>query len=72
MSNIANKIKRNLFIPNLKNIQAKEPAVSIVSKVSCDFFWIIFFFNRDLSRGCFVYMFSLHFSGSKVLINLRQ
>ena len=26
--------------------------------------------NRDLNRGCLVYMFSLRFSGSKFLINL--
>ena len=30
------------------------------------------FFNRDLYRGYLVYMFSLHFSGSKFLINVRQ
>ena len=29
-------------------------------------------FNRDLNRGCLVYMISLRFSGSKVLIILRQ
>ena len=29
-------------------------------------------FNRDLNRGCLVYMFSLRFSGSKFLINLRR
>ena len=29
-------------------------------------------FNRDLKRGCLVYMFSLRFSGSKFLINLRR
>ena len=29
------------------------------------------FFNRDLKRGCLVYMFSLCFSGSNFLINLR-
>ena len=29
-------------------------------------------FNRDLNRGCLVYMFSLHFSGSKFLINLSR
>ena len=29
-------------------------------------------FNRDLNRGCLVYMFSLSFSGSKFLINLRR
>ena len=28
-------------------------------------------FNRDLNRGCLVYKFSLRFSGSKFLINLR-
>ena len=32
---------------------------------------ILIQFNRDLSRGCLVYMFSLRFSGSKFLINLR-
>ena len=29
-------------------------------------------FNRDLNRGCLVYKFSLRFSGSKFLINLRR
>ena len=29
-------------------------------------------FNRDLNRGCLVYMFSWRFSGSKFLINLRR
>ena len=29
-------------------------------------------FNRDVNRGCLVYMFSLRFSGSKFLINLRR
>ena len=29
-------------------------------------------FNCDVNRGCLVYMFSLRFSGSKFLINLRQ
>ena len=29
-------------------------------------------FKRDLNRGCLVYMFSLRFSGSKYLINLRR
>ena len=29
-------------------------------------------FNRNLNRGCLVYMFSLRFSGSKILINLRR
>ena len=33
---------------------------------------ILNFFNRDLNRGCLVYMFSLRFSGSKILINLRR
>ena len=28
-------------------------------------------FNRDLNRGCLVYMFYSRFSGSKFLINLR-
>ena len=30
------------------------------------------FFNRDLNRGCLVYMFFLRFLGSKFLINLRR
>ena len=30
------------------------------------------FFNRDLNRGCLVYVFSLRFSGSKFLISLRR
>ena len=29
-------------------------------------------FNPDLNRGCFVYMLSLRFSGSKFLINSRR
>ena len=29
-------------------------------------------FNRDLNRGCLVYMFSLRFSESKFFINLRR
>ena len=29
-------------------------------------------FNLDLNRGCLVYMFSLRFSGSTFLINLRR
>ena len=29
-------------------------------------------FNRDLNRGCLVYMFSFRFSGRKFLINLRR
>ena len=29
-------------------------------------------FNRDLNRGSLVYVFSLCFSGSKFLINLRR
>ena len=32
----------------------------------------IMLFNRDLNRGCLVYMFSSRFSGSKFLINLRR
>ena len=28
-------------------------------------------FNRDLNGGCLVYMYSLRFSGSKFLTNLR-
>ena len=33
---------------------------------------LLILFNRDLNRGCLVYMFSLRFSGSKFLINLRR
>ena len=29
-------------------------------------------FNRDSNRGCLAYMFSLRFSGSNFLINLRR
>ena len=29
------------------------------------------YFSGDINRSCLVYMFSLHFSGSKCLINLR-
>ena len=31
-----------------------------------------YLFNRDLNLGCLVYMLSLHFSGSKFLINLQR
>ena len=32
---------------------------------------LLLLLNRDLNRDCLVYMFSLRFSGSKFLINLR-
>ena len=32
----------------------------------------ILVFNRDLNRSCLVYVFSLHFSVRKFLINLRR
>ena len=31
-----------------------------------------YFFNRDVNRGRLVYIFSLRFSGSKFLLNLRR
>ena len=34
-------------------------------------FYLLTYLNCDLNRGCLVYMFSLRFSGSKFLINLR-
>ena len=34
--------------------------------------FITFLFNRNLKRGCLVYMFYLNFSGSKFLINLQR
>ena len=33
---------------------------------------IFYLLNRDLNHGCLVYIFSLRFSGSKFLINLRR
>ena len=33
---------------------------------------ILVVIQRDLNRGCLVYIFSLRFSGSKFLINLRR
>ena len=33
---------------------------------------LLLLLNRDLNRDCLVYMFSLRFSGSKFLINLRR
>ena len=33
---------------------------------------VLVYFNRDVDRGCLVYIFSLRFSGSKFLINLRR
>ena len=44
----------------------------VVSELSIIFLTNYYFFNRDLSCGCLVYIFSLHFSGSKSLINLRR
>ena len=32
---------------------------------------LLLFFNRNLNRGCLVYIFSLLFSGSKFVINLQ-
>ena len=32
---------------------------------------VFLLFNRDLNRGCLVYMFSLRFSASKILIIFR-
>ena len=29
-------------------------------------------FNRDLNRGCLIYMFSLHFLENNFLVNLRR
>ena len=43
--------------------------VLLMCSIRVDFAWL---FNRDLNRGCLVCMFSLRFSGSKFLINLRQ
>ena len=34
--------------------------------------YLLHLFNRDLYRGCLVYMFSLRFSGSKFLTNSRR
>ena len=36
------------------------------------FFNPFLLFNHNLNWGCLVYVFSLHFSGSKLLINLRR
>ena len=43
--------------------------VLLMCSIRADFAWL---FNRDLNRGCLVCMFSLRFSGSKFLINLRR
>ena len=34
--------------------------------------YYLILFNRDLNHGCLVYMFSLRFSRSEFLINLRR
>ena len=44
-----------------------EQYVSCQIKSTCNRF-----FNRYLSRGCLVYMFSVRFSGSKFLRNLQR
>ena len=55
----------NLIIEiQFKNLYFKEK--------SCYFLEIFIFFNRDLNRGCLVYIFSLPFSGSTFLVNLRR
>ena len=46
--------------------------VVVVAIVVVLFVVDIHIFNRDLNRGCLVYMFSLRFSGSKFLIYLRR
>ena len=61
------------YIP--KNIRKKVVVFSIciLRKLKKKFKVLaLYFFNRDLNRGCLVYMFSLRFSGSKLLINLRR
>ena len=48
----------------MQECQRKEASVMTALKA--------LLFNRDLNRGCLVYMFSLCFSGSKFLIKLRR
>ena len=49
------------FVKNKNKVSPKTPKKDDLS-----------LFNRDLNRGCLVYMFSLRSSGSKFLINLRR
>ena len=44
----------------------------LMNTKSVDFIVFHWLFNRDLNHGCLVQMFSLCFSGSKFLINLRR
>ena len=64
------------FRSSLIKLHFKKIKVHIqVYKESNILVCVIYFvclFNRDLSHGCLVYMFSLRFSGSKFLINRRQ
>ena len=63
------------YVPSFSNCLNKFLSHCWLHSVDhCDQFLITLrnFFNRDLNRGCLVYMFSLHFSGSKFLINLQR
>ena len=54
------------YLPKYYNFKTKFSNINEVIRPVFHFL----FFNRDLNRGCLVYMFSLRFSGSKYLINL--
>ena len=60
--NIAKFLRTAFFIKHLRWLLLNKVKTNLKST------W----FNRDLNRGCLVYIFSLRFSGSKFLINLRR
>ena len=63
------------YVPSFSNCLNKFLSHCWLHSVDhCDQFLITLrnFFNRDLNRGCLVYMFSLRYSGSKFLINLQR
>ena len=60
----------NVNLKHLKYVLSKNNTANEKTVLTGDF--NINLFNRDVNRGCLVYMFSLRFSGSQFLINLRR
>ena len=66
-------VSQPAFICSKLTIGTLDQGVFIVNFEHISHLALVFLlFNRDLNRGCLVYMFSLRFSGSKSLINLRR
>ena len=71
---------QEVLMNDLMNIDRSFPSVSQFKLINVLFYGKDAFgnkfrrllFNRDLNRGCLVYMFSLRFSVNKFLIKLRR